>query len=332
MRTDVDKPFASTDAPNTASQSFGDPSRSFGAGLQGFEDHSHEFAERAQDSEVLPQSSDARPQSSDVQSKDVIDRPQNYSQRSQSYSERSHSNERSQQNYKTSHSQHVQHRETVNARQNTQQSSQHGQYSRNFQPYAQQQQMYERYQDYRQQHPDTSQILPEHARFRALGGWLLLFVLAAIFGIFVNLVFSVRIINRVILVGHFIHLLPDDIYRANTINLVSGIVMLSLTILQTAFVVSILGRKPTFLRIEQITYILLCLTQIGLVVSANMAGALNPGAEAFELVARAFGAIIMMIIMTAYYSRSMRVRVYMGSDEFKKKALFSFKPSPLWPY
>ena len=161
---------------------------------------------------------------------------------------------------------------------------------------------------------------------------MLLFVLGAIFGIFSNLITSVSLLNQIVGVWSHLHLLTDDLRTAIMIELAGGVVMLLLIILQMVFVVSIFRRNPIFLRVEQITYIFLCLVQICFVVSAYLAGLFNPSFEAFELVIRPFAAILGMIVMTAYYSRSVRVRIYMGSDEYKTKALFSFRRSPLWPY
>ena len=349
-RVDSEKSFAASEislGASSASQSFGDPSQRFSARAQGFEDHTQEFSERMQSHETQPQSSDIQAQSSDVQPQNHETQPQAIeygSQQAAEYGSQYGSQYDSQYDsqsfaeHRQNHSEQsppqtaLQRHETSGTQQRAPQNNQNTQYPNQFEPYAQQQRMYQQYQGYRRQHHDELQILPEHERFRRLGGWMLLFVLVAIFGIFANLVFSVRILNQIVPIWSFLHLLPDEFRTAVRIELIGSVVMLSLIILQIAFVVSVFQRKPIFLRIEQISYIIACLANISFVVSANMAGMFNPGTEAFELVARPFAAIIGMIIMTAYYSLSVRVRVYMGSDEYITKALFSFKRSPLWPY
>ena len=339
--------------------SFGDPSQSFGESLgdrpqnsrdlfgdrsQSFGDPSRSFAEQAQSDNVQSgnaQSGNAQSdnvqsgnaQSGNAQSGNVqSDNAQSGSVNSQ-YTETQSYPRATIQHHEAQNST-MQHHDTTNVQQSAMQNNQHAQYQRQFEPYAEQQRMYQQYQANYGQQQDTQQILPEHAKYKNLGGWLLFFMLAAVFGIFVNLVVSIRIINPIVMIWDFIHLFPEELSRALTIELISGIVMLSIVILQIAFVVCILSRNPMFLKIEQISYIILCLSQIALVVSVNMARMLpSPGdAGTIELFARPFAAIIGMIIMTAYYSRSVRVRVYMRSDDFKKRALFSFRRSPHWPY
>ena len=159
-----------------------------------------------------------------------------------------------------------------------------------------------------------------------------MFVLSATFGIFLNLITSVRLINHTVGVWSHLHLFPDVLRAAIIVELIGSVASLPIIILQIIFVSSVLNRRPIFLRVEQISYIALFLVQICFAVSVSMAGMFAPGTEAFELIARPFAAIVGMLLMTLYYSRSIRVRVYMGSEEFKQKALFTFKKSPLPKY
>ena len=328
-RTDIEKTFAPSDRMQNASTSFGDPSQRFGPQAQGFSDRSQEFAERKQNSEAriqnsdtLPQNPDIRGQSPDIRGQNPQAGPQNFERRPQNFD--IHPPESAPKQY----------RQKPAAQQDSSQNTQHTPYNRKFEPYAQQQRMYRKYQDNRQHRQDDApQILPQHERFKRLGGWLLFFVLGAIFGIFSNLITSVSLLNQIVGVWAYLHLLPDELRAALILELIGGLSMLSLITLQIVFVSAVLRRNPIFLRVEQITYICFFFVQICFVVSTHMAGMLaTPGAEALEVIARPFGAPIGLILMTLYYSRSVRVQVYMGSEEFKQKALFTFKKIPLPKY
>ena len=312
-RVDVDKPFVSTETSQTASQSFGDPSQRFGDPSQSLYKPPQGFGEQSQNTDKPAQS--------------FGDPSQSLQQPSQSYSERPQNPE-----MKTEKQNSIEHHEMSNSLQSARQNNRQAQYPKQFESYTQQQRMYQQYQDNRQHHHDAQQILPEHARYKNLGGWMLFFTLAAVFGIFVNLVVSVRILNPIAMIWDFMHLFPEELSRAITIELIGGVVMLSIVILQIAFVVCVLRRNPIFLKVEQISYIILCLSQIALLVSANMAGMFGISEDAFAPVTTMVGAIIGTILMTVYYSKSVRVRVYMGSDDYKAKALFSFSRPPMWPY
>ena len=350
VRTDIEKTFAPSEASKKGSTSFGDPSQRFGEKAQSFGAQSQGFGRQSQEFGAQSQGFGAQSQGFGQQPQGFGDPNQSFGSESarQSPSQRESQPipeiipqtppppERPAVSQKT-------HYNTSNSAQNTQryeqstqhsasQSNQQAQYPRQFEPYARQEQMYRQYQDDRQQHQDAPQILPEHERYKRLGGWLLLFVISAHVGIFLNLITSVRLINHIVGVWSHLHLLPDVFRTAIILELIGGVASLSIIILQIIFVSSVLNRRPIFLRVEQLSYIALLLVQICFAVSASMAGMFAPGTEAFELIARPFAAVVGMLLMTAYYSRSVRVRVYMGSDEYKRKALFSFSRPMNWPY
>ena len=305
-RVDADNIFTSpTDASQSASKSFGD---SFGDPSQRFGDPSKNFADQKQSDIAGTQNRETQ-----LSSQDVFQH---------------HETPNAQHNAQDNALQNA----TYNVPQNTPQNNQHVQHPRQFEPYAQQQRMYQQYQQYRQQADDTLQILPEHEQFKKLGGWMLVIVLCMTAAIFVNLITTVRHLNEIAWIWQRAHLLPDNLYTAIMLEIAGGAIMLFVVILQIVFVTSVVQRKPRFMLVEQMMYIIITIAQICFVVSAFTADTFIPGSVGFELVARPFAAIIAMIIMTAYYSRSVRVRVYMRSDDYKSKALLKFRRSPMWPY
>ena len=169
------------------------------------------------------------------------------------------------------------------------------------------------------QQPSQPATSPDGKNYETLGGWLLFFVVSYGLSAAMNLWRLIRGLGELgMLSGRMGSLIPSMTCLA-LIYLV-GIVADVLT------VVIIVKRRPDFLRLFQIISIARAGVCIFLEVINSLAlmsyiSSYRSGWIVSALVA-AVGAAIGLVLMTMYFCKSERVRVYMGSTEYLDTALF----------
>jgi hypothetical protein len=205
------------------------------------------------------------------------------------------------------------------------------------------------------QHAQHGYMNPDYTN---IGGWLLVFIIYAI----VNLMF--RIFNTVpgitatvtmlSLSGTLEELFSDGMVTALSISLLAQIIAIGAHVLFAIVIIQIFIRKSSFLLFLQLSFIIVVFSNFFTHIAANMFVTelslvmnednlyyfrlhnLADERSADEIAisqAALFGLIVINIVatllFTLFFSRSHRVWAYMGSEEFKRKALFAFKKSPM---
>ena len=163
----------------------------------------------------------------------------------------------------------------------------------------------------------------EHPEYQKMGGWLLFFmiinIIAAVYS-FVSVITSCSVTGEAM-----------EMMAAFGMGDLQGIMMFSMVemvvvaILELIFVYFVFSKNVSFLKFYQIVQILSIVLSVILIIAANSVFG-NYGytlAEAGINVAPSLvGGILGLILMTMYYCKSVRVRTYMGSTEYQKRALF----------
>jgi len=123
---------------------------------------------------------------------------------------------------------------------------------------------------------------------------------------------------------------PEGMETAALISLIVEVIGLVTIPLCVLYLVNIFRRKPNFLLFYQLYVIVTVLYIIfRRIVPSSIIGyeyaIYDPlSAQIGSLV----GAIIGFFLWTLYYCKSIRVRTYMGSDEYMDKAIFAYKDQP----
>ena len=156
-------------------------------------------------------------------------------------------------------------------------------------------------------------------KYSELGGWLLFFVIMAILGL-TSLVYSIPVgIASTVLISSQL----SSTYTLVTIafqfsSLFSSVFML-------LYVIAVFKRNPKFMRYWQIgalislffsaLYILFIFTYANFPVEFSI----------FLTIFTVFTSIGSLALYTAYYSKSVRVRIYFRESDYLDKALFAFR-------
>jgi len=166
-------------------------------------------------------------------------------------------------------------------------------------------------------------------RYKKLGGWLMVVVVANMFGVIYDAFVSITGLAETIELFELRAYLPESFEAALFMTLVGQIVGLLTVVFTILFIVQVFQRKPTFLRFHQ-------LGLLAGVFYALFAG-LIPNIMIIDYVevenipqniGVIVGSIIGLFLFALYMSKSLRVRIYMGSDEYMEKALVAFKNQP----
>ncbi|MDR2589892.1 MAG: DUF2569 family protein [Oscillospiraceae bacterium] len=181
-----------------------------------------------------------------------------------------------------------------------------------------------------------SGIPPDH-KYRKLGGWLLFFVIINIIAIVVDAFGSIpdvlESIELFAMLGE-VNLsaagLPENFKNALTIALIGEVVGLLTIVFSIIFVVQVFNRKSTFLRFAQLSALAgIFFLIVARLIPNTMVGIDYMGEDYITpAISSLIGSIIGFFIFPLYYCKSIRVRTYMGSDEYMHKAIFAYKNQP----
>lgn len=152
----------------------------------------------------------------------------------------------------------------------------------------------------------------DEQKYKSLGGWLLFFVICWGLGALVGVGSIVRTLS---MFPHF----NIVFIRSLLIPLLSNLMP---TVVCIVMIVAIVQRVPTFLRLYQVLAIVnlavSLISGISLVIRVGSA----PVSMMGTAVGTVLGGIIGLVLMTMYFCKSVRVRVYMGTTQYLDTALF----------
>jgi len=157
---------------------------------------------------------------------------------------------------------------------------------------------------------------PKPKRYEKLGGWLLCIV--------VLFFLQVAGVAFQFLEGGALDILRrwEMYFGAQGVLLLAGEVVSMVLIMIYVFIaIGIVQRDPAFLRTRQLAFALVAVNLL-----LQLAGGLIYGFEPsgdLALALQAAGFLLNYLFAMLYYTRSVRVRTYMGSDEYLRLALFT---------
>jgi len=170
--------------------------------------------------------------------------------------------------------------------------------------------------------------------YSKLGGWLSFFVIIMIIITAVYLLASIenllRTPNRFEMLTEFAELYPESMGPAVWISFIAELGGLASGLFAILFLVQIFRRKPNFLRYFQIMVIVNFMYAIfAQLIPSIMVGYewLMFGSAGAHIASLVYGPL-MFFLWPLYYCKSVRVRTYMGSDEYMDKAIFAFRKQP----
>jgi len=173
----------------------------------------------------------------------------------------------------------------------------------------------------------------ENHRFKTLGGWLLAVVILNILGVIYDAIVSITgLMETVEYIDQlpFFRMHPDvpeSFETALYITIVGQVVGLLTILFTLLFVVQVFQRKSTFLRFHQLGVIVSIFYVICVGIIPNiMLDVID--ADFSQNIGIFVGSIVGFFIFALYMSKSNRVRIYMGSDEYMDKAIFAYKNQP----
>ena len=120
---------------------------------------------------------------------------------------------------------------------------------------------------------------------------------------------------------------PDNFETALYITLIGEIVGLLTIVFTIMFIVQVFKRKSTFLLFHQLSLCAAVFYTICVGIIPNVMLEMFD-ADFSSNIGMLVGSIIGFFVFALYMSKSIRVRTYMGSDEYMDKALFAFKNQP----
>jgi hypothetical protein len=187
-------------------------------------------------------------------------------------------------------------------------------------------------QQYQQQY--TPYQDPKTAKYSKMGGWLLFCVIAMIIGAIVDPILSIGNIlgdlETLDAVRSAPFFYPDGMETAAMISLIGEIGGLATIAFSILYLVNIFQRKANFLRFYQLGVLVSMLyTLVAVIVPSSIVGYEHGWyGELSNHIGLLTGNIGAFFLWTLYYCKSVRVRTYMGSDEYMDKAVFAYKNQP----
>ncbi len=155
--------------------------------------------------------------------------------------------------------------------------------------------------------PLTAQV----EKYRTLGGWLLFFVICMILSAITFVGTAISSVSGAIALSGSSYYLPG--YETSMWILAAESIVGA--VLETVTAYFVIKRDSRFLFFDQLNRI------ISLVLTIIVAFLGSNG----EVIGTLVSAVLGFFLMTLYYQRSVRVRTYMGSDEYLQRAIFKYQ-------
>ena len=159
-------------------------------------------------------------------------------------------------------------------------------------------------------------------KFQGMGGWLLFFVILGALGIIMSTVTAFQNIGAISRLRTLPGVALGGAFPVLVINAVLIFVVIALVIV---YLVQLCNRKSRFFFIYQLSFFvalvsgILGFVGIGMVTFEGRSIGIPPGTIRDFVIS-----ILWFIVLTAYYSSSVRVRIFMETDDYLKQAIFAF--------
>jgi hypothetical protein len=192
-----------------------------------------------------------------------------------------------------------------------------------------------------------------YQRYHRVGGWLLIFTVIGLSAVMqmvaisINNLVAAQEITRLTGSGDFTQLSevnPEfaqllQSFEINPAGIFYNIAMLCVAVLGLLPITQVLCKSHNFLRTFQIMIFVgfaieiihEVFVQLPVTIAAIEAFSLAQNIIVilcFDIIRLSFSSAIIFFLPTCYFCKSVRVRTYMGSDEYMRKALFAFKDKP----
>jgi hypothetical protein len=167
---------------------------------------------------------------------------------------------------------------------------------------------------------------PVAPNYQKMGGWLLFFMIlcmvdAAVAIIGVGLLNGLVVVIRNLISG-FGSYYSSTYTAIMVVTIITSLIALGAAALEIVFVVQVFKKKHGFLKLYQICKIVsIAAVLIGIIAVCIAYKGFHVGSSDISSLIGGIGGIF---LMTLYYCKSVRVRTYMGGDQYMKSALFSF--------
>lgn len=152
--------------------------------------------------------------------------------------------------------------------------------------------------------------------YRTIGGWLLVFLICYVVGGIYDIVNAIRYFDYARALGFVLNL--SGLGWVTTCLVVVAIVTIVCAIVTFIFCYMAYQRNPAFLKVFEIYNIVLIIAMLVLASIYAVAGL-----DSLSLWASAIGSIVGFLLMVLYFSKSVRVQTYLGSDDYKREAPFT---------
>lgn len=174
--------------------------------------------------------------------------------------------------------------------------------------------------------PKPYKNLMANPRYFSLGGWLLFFVICNIIGIVVNIqsVF-VAISESLEVINMKVFYFPIEVKGIMSFGLFVQFIAIIVITLMICYIVQIFKKGALFLRYFQISVLLNLAYTIPATIFTIQLSEYFPEIDISTLVVAFIAIPITFFLYTLYYCRSVRVQTYMGTDEYKMKAIFRYR-------
>ena len=160
-------------------------------------------------------------------------------------------------------------------------------------------------------------------KFQGMGGWLLFFVILGVLGIIINAVTAFQNIGAL----STLRTMPGiELNGALPILVINAVLIFVTVALFSVSLVQLCGRKSRFFFLYQLSFFvgfvggILAFVGIGMVTFEGRSIDIPPGTIRDFVIS-----ILWFILLTAYYSNSVRVRIFMETTDYLKQAIFAFK-------
>ncbi len=154
-------------------------------------------------------------------------------------------------------------------------------------------------------------------QYQTMGGWLLFFVIVMLIGGVTSIVSGIEVFSLAGALSYMLGMIGEG-WMTGILYVVSiGVIFCAIFVFYIVYLV--FQRQSSFLRMYQLySFIIIAMNAIIAIIYSQA------GLNSAELWSNLVTAVVELLLMTLYYSRSVRVRTYMGSDEYMRQAFFSF--------